>query len=601
MIVTHKLEIDLAKVGIISGIKAVQGDANTRQLEITLQTDSAEWAVPEGTNISVAFRNLRDGHKGWYDQLPDGTAACSFNGNVVTAILAPAVLSSAGDVKVAVVLQDTSLNQLATFGVTVTVEPNPAAGASISNDYYRYTSMEAIDEAVDTWLTETEAEKNDFLAKAEEALTTIREVVTTGENAPAIVSDVTGECIAVSDASDRLLRGLTIYGKTTQNGTPSQEAPVELVSAGGEGIIALNVAGKSLIPFSDLCGANATKFSESMVDGQSVITIDASANQPFPLASVGTENFKIETSGFYTFSAYVYAPSSVQAELAIFDEGFTTVAQNMKKLERGWHRMSVTAKLTANNNHKFFVRENSDGTIDISFNRCMVEFGDTMTEYEPFKGIQSIAVSTPNGLPGIPVPSGGNYTDERGQQWISDEIDFARGVYVQRVAFHEAVKLSDDLIGTSSNGLKWTISMGPGAGSLSGNGESAYRFLMSDRFPVVSVNAEENIETGNCMAAYGHEGGLELRFRLLKSDYPTAEAAAEAVAGAITMYPLAVPIETPLSAEELAAFAAIHSDYPNTTVYNDAGAGMKVSYVADTKRYIDNKFAALSAAIVNNA
>ena len=599
MTVTHKINIDLTRGGIIPGIKATQGDANTRQLEITLQTDSAEWAVPEETNISVAFRNLRDGHKGWYDQLPDGTAACSFNGNVVTAILAPAVLSSAGDVKVAVVLQDASLNQLATFGVTVTVEPNPAAGASISNDYYRYTSMEAIDEAVDTWLTETEAEKNDFLAKAEEALTTIREVVTTGENAPAIVSDVTGECIAVSDASDRLLRGLTIYGKTTQSGTPSPDAPVELVSAGSGGSITSGVTGKNIIDFSNLIGFNGTWFNERIIDGQNVITIDADTSE-ISWATVGTDDTEINVSGRYTFSAYVYVPSTVIVRIAVFD-GYAAIGESNQTLTPGWHRMSTSVSLTANKEYKFAVGEYSDGTIDISFNRCMVEFGDTMTEYEPFKGIQSIAVSTPNGLPGIPVPSGGNYTDERGQQWISDEIDLARGVYVQRVAFHEAIKLSDDLIGTSSNGLKWKISMGPGAGSFSGNGESAYRFLMSDRFPVVSVNAEENIETGNCMAAYGHEGGLELRFRLLKSDYPTAEAAAEAVAGAITMYPLAVPIETPLSAEELAAFAAIHSNYPNTTVYNDAGAGMKVSYVADTKRYIDNKFAALSAAIVNNA
>ena len=37
-------------------------------------------------------------------------------------------------------------------------------------------------------------------------------------------------------------------------------------------------------------------------------------------------------------------------------------------------------------------------------------------------------------LPGIPVTSGGNYTDENGQQWVCDEVDLARGVYVQRVA-----------------------------------------------------------------------------------------------------------------------------------------------------------------------
>ena len=41
--------------------------------------------------------------------------------------------------------------------------------------------------------------------------------------------------------------------------------------------------------------------------------------------------------------------------------------------------------------------------------------------------------STPNGLPGIPVDSGGNYTDADGQQWICDEIDTQAGVYRQRV------------------------------------------------------------------------------------------------------------------------------------------------------------------------
>nr|DAU56106.1 MAG TPA: hypothetical protein [Caudoviricetes sp.] len=48
--------------------------------------------------------------------------------------------------------------------------------------------------------------------------------------------------------------------------------------------------------------------------------------------------------------------------------------------------------------------------------------------------MQSVPFSTPNGLSGIPVSSGGNYTDGNGQQWICDEVDLERGVYVQRVA-----------------------------------------------------------------------------------------------------------------------------------------------------------------------
>jgi hypothetical protein len=56
---------------------------------------------------------------------------------------------------------------------------------------------------------------------------------------------------------------------------------------------------------------------------------------------------------------------------------------------------------------------------------------------------------------------------------------------------------------------------------------------------------------------------------------------------------LTTPIETPLSETEIAAYRALHSNYPNTTVLNNAGAHMVVKYAADTKRYIDNKIAAL--------
>ena len=46
---------------------------------------------------------------------------------------------------------------------------------------------------------------------------------------------------------------------------------------------------------------------------------------------------------------------------------------------------------------------------------------------------QTITLQTPNGLPGIPVASGGNYTDPGGQRWVCDEVDLERGVKVQRV------------------------------------------------------------------------------------------------------------------------------------------------------------------------
>lgn len=62
------------------------------------------------------------------------------------------------------------------------------------------------------------------------------------------------------------------------------------------------------------------------------------------------------------------------------------------------------------------VTAGSDGTIDIT-----VSDGADQS--------QQLAISTPNGLPGIPVDSGGNYTDASGQQWVCDEVDFEKGTF----------------------------------------------------------------------------------------------------------------------------------------------------------------------------
>lgn len=62
-----------------------------------------------------------------------------------------------------------------------------------------------------------------------------------------------------------------------------------------------------------------------------------------------------------------------------------------------------------------------------------------------------------------------------------------------------------------------------------------------------------------------------------------------------------VPIEIPLTDEDLAAYRALETTYPTTHISNDQNAEMEVSYVADTKTYIDNKFKELADAIVASA
>lgn len=57
-----------------------------------------------------------------------------------------------------------------------------------------------------------------------------------------LVGTETGNPIAVDDAFSAPLCGLTVYGKSTQDGTPTPDAPVPIVSAGDSGSVAVTLS-----------------------------------------------------------------------------------------------------------------------------------------------------------------------------------------------------------------------------------------------------------------------------------------------------------------------------------------------------------------------
>ena len=71
-------------------------------------------------------------------------------------------------------------------------------------------------------------------------------------------------------------------------------------------------------------------------------------------------------------------------------------------------------------------------TYNLTNVKLQLELGTTATAYSPYRE-QLLTLPTPNGFPGIPVTSGGNYADSTGQQWVCDEVDLERGVKVQRI------------------------------------------------------------------------------------------------------------------------------------------------------------------------
>ena len=122
--------------------------------------------------------------------------------------------------------------------------------------------------------------------------------------------------------------------------------------------------------------------------------------------------------------------------------------------------------------------------------------------FNPPKG-EPVEIRVPeNGLIDVPAEatanegtgSGGNYTDQSGQQWVCDEVDFAREVMVQRID----------------------------------------KAALDDTKPLAEQNAI-----------------------------------------------LATPIETPLTADEIAAYKALTAYAPDTVVQASDGAGVKLEYQRD--------------------
>ena len=194
---------------------------------------------------------------------------------------------------------------------------------------------------------------------------------------------------------------------------------------------------------------------------------------------------------------------------------------------------------------------------------------------------QSMTIATPNGLPGIPVASGGNYTDANGQQWICDEIDFARGIFIKRVAA-ETLSGSPDFRKASDWPGRFVYGGFLQTMYKDGNQMSFSNFAKWSRWALGEPGGSCFAVTSKLLYYYPATTMTETEVNELFAEMISSETPP------VILAQLATPIETPLSEEELAAYANLHTYKGNTTVSNDAGAWMDLEYVMDAKKYIDS-------------
>lgn len=199
-----------------------------------------------------------------------------------------------------------------------------------------------------------------------------------------------------------------------------------------------------------------------------------------------------------------------------------------------------------------------------------VKVGRTEMDKNP----QVVIIPTPGGLPGIPVSSGGNYTDKDGQQWVCDEIDLARGERVQRIEKLDLKSLLWSKQSRASNASGFWFSSRIKSASLFGanvKGTISNIGRLGNPYNMV----------GDYVWALTNGGSSEFRIGFADSTIDSLEKLTNllnSLPEAYAMYCLAEPIRTPLPPETIAAYKSLKTYSPTTTVINDAGAGMSVGY-----------------------
>lgn len=403
-----------------------------------------------------------------------------------------------------------------------------------------------------------------------------------------IKKTASGNPIAVQSVA-RMRPGIKIFGRSTQDGTPSPENPVPIVSAGDEGEINVEVLGGNLIS-SDISNWQKNgwgAFEQSVTqlpNGIKLKAINGWCKLYYDTSEMNgkTLNFSFD---YQQIESETTSPNASQAFAVIgqYENAYPHVVSSNNDfifdiISPQTVKTHVSASFTARNYLCFFLRVNTEGaeaaqTRTIEITNIMLNAGDTELQFEPYKTPKTLTLSTPGGLPGIPVSSGGNYTDVNGQQWVCDEVDFKRGVYVQRVGIETidgGYNLSEtpDIPGRFSQyGVGFTnlykngmyesicnIALWHGWGE--NKEDTAWVFAMHLSGYYLNPPKVSGITTADELNAFLNNLGFPLVF-----------------AGQ-----LATPIETDLPAEEIAAYKALHTYSPTTTMMNNEKAGMKLTY-----------------------
>lgn len=329
--------------------------------------------------------------------------------------------------------------------------------------------------------------------------------------------------------------------------SPSPDYPQQIISAGSDGKIGIEVRGKNLVNIPD-----------SEFTGIKLIPITLK-------------------KGVYWFMADIKPNESDKSSIMFRKNEEEKVFNDLEQKNGSLKQITLTEDVDE------IILYSGIGYVDsidkVGVYKNIMISVDKPTAYEPYHEPQSLSISTPTGLPAIPVDSDGNYTDANGQQWISDYVDLKRGKYVQNIC---------DLPLKDIN-LKW-YTWGVNANADNGTGYYVFttEYARVGNAKVLATICRYNIDAwgGREIGCSASTDNSYITVSLHTSDLDDASDNKKAIESfkkiveqtdTHVLYVRAEPIERDLTPEEIQAYKNLVTYAGTTIVENDAECYMEVS------------------------
>lgn len=365
---------------------------------------------------------------------------------------------------------------------------------------------------------------------------------------------VNGNPAVCKDSIAWKFQGLKVFGKSMQDGIPNPENPAPIVNSGSDGSIVLMVTGKNLLD-------------------QGKITLEANRVD----WGTASNNVRMRLSANVDYTLSIPDGVSLPSTLSMMDGN---TSETLAAAD-GAQSVSFTP---GKDTWAYFNAYWADGRPENAA-ALQLEVGLVKTPYESCTD-QAVKIPTPSGLPGIPVKSGGNYTDESGQQWICNLIDLGNrreGLFCKYIADLSLFKFSMHASGSlymlnlTANGLPVAT--------------NEYTYALCSHFPLGFTEGQIYVLTN--YIAFTPSAA----FPTLDSFNDFLERQSEKGTPVQIAYVCGTQESQPLSAEADFDLKTLQTHADTTVVHSvEPVAGMEVRYVANGTKYlqsIDSRIRAL--------